>query len=471
MVPEPVEGTGPFFGGFDRLIHLSNKSLTQTPIPRPNHVPILHDYPAFQRNPLAFWLETGLMAPVVQVRLGPARRYWVITDAELFQYVFQTRAKNFPRDRQLRNRKGLDPAATSFNAPTWDEWLWRRRLLQPAFHGRELGKFGEEMVTEAAQLIEETPTTASLNLNAWMKTLTMRIITRTMFSASLNETDRLQRSFEQTTAFNYKRMSSVANLPLWLPTPNVQQTKRAIATRREIISAIVNKRLASGKAKGDLLDMLISAHLDEDGRKFTGNDLISEMNSIIFAGHETTAMTLVWIMVCLSRDPSLEEAVRSEIEAVLGDRSPRLADFDAMPLTHNVILETLRLYPSVYLTLREAEDDDVLGDLPIPAGTQLIMNIRGLHRDSRYWEKPEELWPERHTPVHSAGRHKFAFMPFIAGPKKCIGDAFAMMEMRLVVPAILQKWRFSTQSPHPIKEKAGFVLDTEEAVRMRVEKV
>ncbi|MDJ0755614.1 MAG: cytochrome P450 [Ardenticatenaceae bacterium] len=442
---------------------------TSQPPARPNHLPILFDYPAFQRDPLGFWLQVGQTAPVVRVRLGPNRPYWVVTDADFFQHILQNKARNYPRDRQLRDRTGLDPAETSFNAPTWDEWLWRRRLLQPAFHGRELARFGASMVEEVRKLVAETAADQPLDLIPWMKTLTMRIICRTMFSASIEETDTLQESFEQTTAFNYKRMSSIFNLPLWIPTPAVQQTKKAIQTRREIIHRIVQQRLDTGQAKGDLLDMLISAHLDEDGRKFTGEDLISEMISIVFAGHETTAMTLVWVFYLLSQHPDIEAAVRHEVKRVLENRLPTLNDIEAMPLTHQVILETLRLYPSVYLTLREAEEEDRLGEYLVPAGTQFILNIRGLHRDSRYWrDDPYEFKPSRHALENSESRHKYAFLPFITGPKKCIGDSFAMMELRLVVPTILQLWKMATASSAPAREKAGFVMDVEQPIIMNL---
>jgi cytochrome P450 len=358
---------------------------------------------------------------------------------------------------------------TVFTAPTWEEWLWRRRLLQPAFHAKELTKFADTMVGETNALLDEVDVSQPLELVSFMKTLTMRIICKAMFSASGMDTAVLQHAFEQVSEFSYKRLSSVINLPLWIPTPDVVKTRRAVKTRLEIIERIVQERLSLGKAKGDLLDMLISAHLDEDGRSFTGYDLVSEMMSIVFAGHETTAMTLVWLFYKVATEPEIARKLRAEVAGVLNGRLPTLADLVNMPYTHWLIQETMRYYPSVYVTLREAEEDDDYEGYHIPAGTQFVVNIRALHRDPRYWDEPERFWPERFGSEEAIPRHKFAYIPFLAGPKKCIGDGFAMMEMRLVVPTIMQRLRLHYEADEPVQEKAGFVMETKKPVMMRVE--
>jgi cytochrome P450 len=449
-----------------------NALVQESKIPprRDGAAPILHHFLQFQSDPLQFWLDVGREEPVVRVQLGPFRPFWVVTDADFIEAILHKKSRNFPRESRMRERNGLDNMDTVFTAPTWEEWLWRRRLLQPAFHAKELTKFADTIVTEAVALVDGVEVAAPLDLTSFMKSLTMRIICKTMFSASLAETAVLQHAFEQVSDFSYKRLSSVIPLPLWIPTPDVVKTRRAIKARMEIVERIVQERLDSGKAKDDLLDMLISAHLDEDGRRFTDNDLVSEMMSILFAGHETTAMTLMWLFYRVSRSPEIEQKLWDEVDGVLNGRLPTLADIDNMPYTHQLIQETLRYYPSVYLTLREAEEDDEFDGYHIPAGTQFVVNIRGIHRDPRYWDEPERFWPERFGGDGTVPRHKFAYIPFLAGPKKCIGDGFAMMEMRLVVPTIMQRLRFQYAAAEPVRERAGFVMETKKPVMMRVDK-
>lgn len=443
---------------------------TDKPIPRKGGVPLLYDYPDFQADSLNFWYEAGKQGPVVKARLGPLREFWIITDADLFQDILAKKSRNFPRDKQLRDRKGIDNTNTVFNAPTYEEWLWRRRLLQPAFHAKQLALFADTMLAETQQLIREVDKSQPVDLVFLMKTLTMRVICKTMFSASVAETAVLQECFETVSHYNFRRMAAAFKLPLWVPTPHRNKAKLAHQTRWDMIEKIVQARLASGKAKDDLLDMLIAAHLDEDGHSFSGHDLVSEMISIVFAGHDTTAMTMVWLFYTLSQQPEMAAKVSSEVDEVLNGRLISVDDLDNMPFTHQLIQETLRFYPTVYLTLREAENDDTLGqNLHIPAGTQIVINIRGMHRDPAHWQEPDRFWPERFTDEKNKKRHKFAYLPFLAGPKKCIGDGFAMMEMRLVIPTILQQIQFNFVGAQPIQEKAGFVMETAEPVMMRVE--
>ncbi|MFT5195290.1 MAG: cytochrome P450, partial [Candidatus Promineifilaceae bacterium] len=335
------------------------------PAVRADRIPFLNDYLRFRNDPLNFWLETGKIGPLVRVNFGPAREMWVVTDPDLFQQILQKKSKNFPRDRQLRTRNGIDDSRTVFNAETYDEWRWRRRLLQPGFHRKQIEKFAETMVSETQRLTDETADGLTINLTNFMKKLTMRIICQTMFSASLAETDRLQHSFEQASEFSYSQLSSIVKTPIWLPTAAVRETKRSVATKKEILGRIVQERLDSDEPQGDaehswdMLDMLISAQLeDEDetnGRSFDYEDLVAEMGSLVFAGHETTAMTMVWLMNVVATMPDVEAKLLAEIDEVLGDRTPTLADLDLMPYTHQVVQETLRLFPSIYVTLRESE--------------------------------------------------------------------------------------------------------------------
>jgi cytochrome P450 len=123
----------------------------------PHHldtIPILHNFLEFRADPLQFWLDLGREGPVVRIQLGPFRPFWVVTDADFLEYILHKKSRNFPRDHQLRDRNGLDNMQTVFTAPTWEEWLWRRRLLQPAFHAKELRKFAETMVAEAIPLLD-----------------------------------------------------------------------------------------------------------------------------------------------------------------------------------------------------------------------------------------------------------------------------------------------------------------------------
>lgn len=172
-------------------------------------------------------------------------------------------------------------------------------------------------------------------------------------------------------------------------------------------------------------------------------------------------------MYLLDRHPGVRDRLFEEIDAVLGNRRITVDDLDAMPYTDQVIQETMRLYPSVYLTIREADREMTAGDVTIPKGARLVVNIRGLHLDPAAWEAPERFDPDRFEAGSGEGRHRFQHIPFLAGPKKCLGDHFAMMEMRLAIPTLLQRLRFSYDGERVPSPEAGFTLSVDNGMPMQ----
>ncbi len=211
----------------------------------------------------------------------------------------------------------------------------------------------------------------------------------------------------------------------------------------------------------------MARHLTEEERRFGPADLVGEMSGIVFAGHETTAETTTWLLYLLSIHPEVEARLRREMADVLGDRDPTPADVEEMPYLDRVVCETLRLYPPVFLTLREADVTHRVGDLTIPTGTRLVINIRGLHLDPAAWPDPERFDPDRFAPG-AGSRHRFQFIPFLAGPRKCLGDHFAMLEMRLVVPTLLRRLRLRYAGERPPRPRAGFTMSVDGGMPMSV---
>lgn len=438
---------------------------------RPDGWPILHHFPRYQSDPLAFWLETGRQAPVVRVRMGPSITYWVVTDPDFLQHILQRKARVYIRERRLMAmNRGRSAPELLFNTDSWDEWLWRRRLMQPSFHRRQIAGFAQAMVEETTRLLDGWRDGAVIDLAQTMKTLTMRIIARTMFSVRVDaDTEALQESFVFNSYYVFRRASAVAVWPEWVPTPFNRRNQRLLGARIARLQQIVDEKYQQSEPTGDLLDMLIATHL-EDGQKFSAEQLVWEMSGLVFAGHETTALTQMWLFYLLTQHLEVKARLVDEVDRVLGDRPIALEDLDRMPYTEQVINETMRLYPPVYVTLREADEDDTYGAWEIPRGTRFVLNIRGLHRDPALWDEPERFDPGRFAPERGAARHKFAFLPFIAGPRKCIGDSFAMMEMRLIVPTVLQRFRLHYAGNGPPVERPSFVMEAAEGMPVRVEK-
>lgn len=430
-------------------------------------VPWIGEYLRFRRDGIGFWTEAGARRPVVPVRFG-AQEFWIVTAPEIVEHILLRHVKSYPRDRRLmRLNRGPGPELM-FNTDDWDEWKWRRRLLTPAFRRQSIAGFAGTMVDQAIRTAGEVPGT--VDLQEAMRTMTMRMILQTMFSVTAgHEVERLKESFEKSSDVVAGRAAAPIPVPYWMPTPANAELHRLTKYRWGVLHNIVQSRIDANEPAGDLLDMLITEHLEDDGRAFGPMDLVGEMSGIVFAGHETTAETQTWLLYLLSSHPDIELRVRDEIESVLGDRRIEVEDLDAMPVTHNVILETMRLYPSVYLTIREADADSTIGDVRIPAGTRLVINIRGLHLDPAAWHDPMRFDPDRFARPND--RHRFQYIPFLDGPKKCLGDHFAMMEMRLTIPTLLQRLRLEYRGDRPPRPVSGFTLSVDNAMPMRVHRL
>src|SRR5258708_11089170 len=318
---------------------------------RHQNLPLLYDFPEYIRDPLAFWLQAARTAPLLKVRLTSLRKFLVATDPDFIQYMMQTKPKVYVRDYLTMDihRAGRD--AYSFNTKDWEEWLWRRRLMQPAFHKQQLAQFGAIMVEEATRIAKEWG--EHIPLESAMRTLTMRIIGRTMFSFEFGaEMEGLQKAYDVWGKYIFARASVGINIPMWVPLPLNRQTQRAIQKRVTILQSILMSRFEKQEPKHDLLDMLINARLEE-GQTFSREQLIHELDGIVFAGHDTTAITLTWIFYHLAQNTEVEAKLLAEIEQILGWRTPTLEHIDHMPYTQIVIQEALRLYPPVYVTVRD----------------------------------------------------------------------------------------------------------------------
>jgi cytochrome P450 len=209
-----------------------------------------------------------------------------------------------------------------------------------------------------------------------------------------------------------------------------------------IIYRIIHERHADHADRTDLLSTLLHAQ-DEDGRQMTDRQLRDEVMTLFLAGHETTAVALAWTWYLLSQHPAEEARLVTELEAVLGGRPPTVVDLPRLLYAESVVKESLRLYPPVWAFARVAVRDCEIGGYPVRAGTSIAMSQWLMHRDGRYFYRPDEFLPERWTDEFVRQLPRFAFFPFSGGPRVCIGSSFAMMESVLLLATMAQQFRLT----------------------------
>ncbi|TLY89554.1 MAG: cytochrome P450, partial [Gammaproteobacteria bacterium] len=208
----------------------------------------------------------------------------------------------------------------------------------------------------------------------------------------------------------------------------------------------------------------------ESGAPMGERELIDEVMTLIVAGHETTASGLNWTWYLLSQHPGVEARLHAEIDAASATPAPGLAQMEALTYTQQVVNEALRLYPPGWLLSRRTIEADVLGGYPVPPGTNVLLPLYLLHRHPRFWKDPEAFWPERFAPEHEAERPRFAYMPFAAGPRHCIGETFALYEMLMHLYKVARHYRLSYVPDRPLELEAQINLRTRYPLHMRLER-
>lgn len=448
--------------------------MTTTMRTQPTHPPqmtggsrIMGDLPSWQADKVGFWIEYGEHAPIQRFRMGP-NRFYLVTDADIAQHMLQRNSKNYNKEQRLMRiiEGGGEPTLFSTDG---DDWLWRRRAMQPAFHRRQIVGFRDVIVQETERAVANWRDSETIDMDKAMKFITMQIIGRTMFNVDMSgEAAELADAYSVFAEHVIRRATTPIPYPLWLPTAHNRQFFASRTVIERYLTNIIRQRQQDDEQAGDLLDMLLMARDPESDQTFTMEQLIVEMSAIVFAGHETTAVTLTWLFWLLTQHQDVADKLYVEIDDVLEGRAPEVDDLANLPYLNQVINETLRMYPAAMSTTREAIADDEVDGWCIEQGRSIFINIIGLHYSDRYWQEPQKFDPERFSA--DKNHHRFAFLPFLDGPRKCIGEPLSRMEMQLIVARLLQEFRFHEPAGETVELEAGFVLQPKDGLRLTVER-
>ncbi len=418
------------------------------------------------RNPLEFF--TGLArtyGDVAYARMG-GEHLFVVSDPRAIKDVLVTHNQNFHKSRGLERTKrllgeGLLTSEDAFH-------LRQRRLIQPAFHRERIAAYAATMVAFADRARNGWTDGAELDVAPEMSRLTLLIAGKTLFDADVDSQAReigdamtgLIKSF-------WMVMLPFGEMLERLPIPYLRRGRRARERLDEIIYGLIRERRASGVDHGDLLSMLLMAQDDEDkGRGMTDRQVRDEVMTILLAGHETTANALTWTWYLLSQTPDVERRVHEEVDRVLSGRLPEVADVDRLPYVTRVVTESMRLYPPAWLVGRRAINEYGIDGYYVPPRSIILMCEWIVHRDGRHYPDPERFDPDRWTPEFKAQLPRFAYFPFGGGPRQCIGESFAWMELVLLLATIAQRWRFDLVPDHPVVPYAAITLRPKYGMKM-----
>jgi cytochrome P450 len=321
----------------------------------------------------------------------------------------------------------------------------QRRIAAPAFHRQRIQAYGAIMVDRAAHMRAQWQPGQPIDIASQMMQLALQVVARTLFNTDVTG-DVLQINDEVNVImqlYNYLIALPRAEAYLHWPIPGLVRFRRARSRLDEVVQRMIADHRADGVDRGDLLSMLLASRDEEsDHSGMTDEQLRDEVLTIFLAGYETVANALTWTWYLLSQNPPAEACLRAEIDAVLGSgRLPTLADLPRLRYTEMVFAESMRLYPPAWAMGRQSTADVELGPYRFPAGTYFFFSQYIIQRSPEYFPDPLRFDPERFLPEQKAKRPRFAYFPFGAGSRQCIGEAFAWMEGVLMVATIAQQWR------------------------------
>ncbi|XP_046636807.1 cytochrome P450 4C1-like [Daphnia pulicaria] len=406
-------------------------------------------------------------------------------------------------ERILTSQKNIDKSSYYAIMEPWlgnglllssgDKWKKDRRLLTPAFHFQILGDFFEVFHRNAdilvEQIINQLTDSEEIDIFPMMSRCTLDIISEAAMGIKVNtqtESDsEYIKSIDRVQEMTRGRFYSVLGLlPDWIYfslTPSGRKLGKHIQTLHSFTMKVLRDRkqqienaqtdeeidpvddsdelTISARRRKPFLDLLLETA--KRGTELSESDILSQVDTFMFAGHDTTSVALTWFLYCMATHPEEQERVYEELLECFGDsdRHCALEDLPHLKYLECCMKESIRLYPSVANFRRQISEQVQLGDFTLPVGASVSVQVYALHRNKELFPDPLSFKPERFQKEQSIGRHPFAFIPFSAGPRNCIGQKYAVYEEKAILIALLRKFRFSIDKRHlPVKETHGIIM-------------
>ncbi len=388
---------------------------------------------------------------------GRKSHTWVINHPDDVKRVLVGNHRNYTKGVGLDRVKIL--LGLGLMTSEGEFWKRQRYMMQPMFHRRVVTEFAKVIAQANGRFVERWAAQATrgelVNVTDDMSELTLEIVLRAVFGSDL---DRLSQQLGGNP-FELVTKEQARNL----------QFAYKFRSLTKLVAQIVERRRAAHEEHFDYIGMLMDARDKETGEPMADRALIDEVLTLVVAGHETTASGLNWTWYLLSQHPDVDARMHAEIAAAPEQEFPGLAEMEALTYTHQVVDEALRLYPPGWLLSRRNIAADTLSGYAVPAGTDVLLSPYLLHRHPRYWKEPDCFRPERFDAEHEAERPRFAYMPFAAGPRHCIGETFAIYEMLMHLYKVARRYRLTCVPDHPVELEAQINLRTRHSLCMRLE--
>lgn len=414
---------------------------------------ILKSLQVSRRNLLELIPEAATRQPVVSGNTGT--RWHMVTNPAALRHILLEALDDYPKSDVTKNI--LRPAiGDSLFVAEGDHWRWQRRTAAPAFSYRNVTALSPIMsaAAEASAARIAKSVGRAANLFDEMVAATFQVISDVTFSDGTGvDRQAVHRAIDSFISKTGKlSVLDIVGIPTWVPRPSRLLPSRAMDRIKRMSDAAIDARRREGPHPvPDLLDLLLEGADPQSHRRMTTAELRDNLLTFIVAGHETTALTLAWALYLCAFDQSVQDRGRAEARSVLRDRTATAADIPALPYIRQIVDETLRLYPPAAILSRTAQKSDTICGTRIAAGDTVTLPIYALHRSHLLWSDPDRFDPDRFADSKKIDR--FAYLPFGAGPRICIGASFAVQEAVIVLATLLARFAFAPvagRNPKPV---------------------
>lgn len=421
---------------------------------------------SLRRDPLSFFTENMReYGGLVHLKFRKYDAYQV-NNPELIHQVLTTQNKIWHKSVVYKNTLA-DYLGDGLLISDGDFWRRQRRLMQPAFHTKRISAYAQTMVENTNHMLETWQIGSTRDIAHDMMELTLWIVGKTLFDVDFRQDQNaIAEALDNLLRDVSTESRQMVRLPDWIPTPLKHRKQHTVDLLDHVVMPLIEERREHPHDTGDLLSMLIMAE-DEDGTQMSNQHVRDEALTLVLAGHETTANALTWTLYLLSEHPDIEAKLQAEVDSVLGKRTPSLDDLKHLVYTEMVLKESMRLYPPAWSFSRQTIADTQLGEYPIKAKRMALVIPYAVHRNETYFPDPERFDPERFNADNEHAIDKYTYLPFGGGPRICIGNAFAMMEAKLILAGIVQRFQLRLTSGHKVvpeplitlRPKYGMAMD------------
>ncbi|RDI70418.1 cytochrome P450 [Halopelagius longus] len=441
--------------------------------PAPDGLPVLGNAVAFVRDPFGF-IAAAVAEHGDVFRLSlPGEDKYVLAHPEYLERALVTEPDAFAKTDDFRLAFGESVLAVEGEA-----WREQRELLDPFFFFRRIRSYAPQMRAQATRRVESWTPGETYSMVEEMKGLTFDVLGSTLLGRDPTG-DGGSDAELRAAADNLNARFSPESwaLPEWVPTRNRRRFDDAVSTLRAEVRRLLREANANTGTNADsdadaeepdLLSVLAGAR-EGDGYPRTDAAVSDQLVGMVFAGHETTALALTFVWYLLARNPDARARLHEEVDAVVGDDPVEMSQLADLTYTERVFEEALRLYPPIHTLPRETTREVAAGDYRIPAGSEVLLSVVNVHRDGRFYDDPAAFDPDRWTDERAAARPDYAYAPFGAGPRRCMGRAFATVEAKLVIAEVTRRYRLEWAGDGDLSVRPQMTTQPVGGVPMRVE--